>query len=96
MRTGTGTAGTLGSQLRGNYGWLTLNGDGSYTYVVDNSLAAVQALRLSSQTLTDSFGYTMQDANGATSQASVTITIQGANDAPSPRPIPPPPSRPAA
>ncbi|WP_461602388.1 VCBS domain-containing protein [Aeromonas rivipollensis] len=82
VRTGTGTAGTLGSQLRGNYGWLTLNGDGSYTYVVDNSLAAVQALRLSSQTLTDSFGYTMQDANGATSQASVTITIQGANDAP--------------
>ncbi|MNF29963.1 hypothetical protein D3C84_106810 [compost metagenome] len=82
VRTGAGTAGTLGSQLRGNYGWLTLNGDGSYTYVIDNSLAAVQALRLSSHTLTDSFGYTMQDANGATSQASVTITIQGANDAP--------------
>ncbi|TNI63502.1 adhesin [Aeromonas media] len=82
VRTGTGTTGTLGSQLRGNYGWLTLNGDGSYTYVVDNSLAAVQALRLSSHTLTDSFGYTMQDANGATSQASVTITLQGANDAP--------------
>ncbi|MCE9943711.1 VCBS domain-containing protein [Aeromonas rivipollensis] len=82
VRTGAGTAGTLGSQLRGNYGWLTLNGDGSYTYVVDNSLAAVQALRLSSHTLTDSFGYTMQDANGATSQASVTITIRGANDAP--------------
>jgi uncharacterized repeat protein (TIGR01451 family) len=82
VRTGAGTAGTLGSQLRGNYGWLTLNGDGSYTYAIDNDLAAVQALRLSSHTLTDSFGYTMQDANGATSQASVTITIQGANDAP--------------
>ncbi|WP_323908831.1 VCBS domain-containing protein [Aeromonas caviae] len=82
VRTGTGTAGTLGSQLRGTYGWLTLNGDGSYTYVVDNSLAAVQALRLSSHTLTDRFGYTMQDAHGATSQADLTITIQGANDAP--------------
>ncbi|MNK48621.1 hypothetical protein D3C87_674560 [compost metagenome] len=82
VRTGTGTAGTLGSQLRGNYGWLTLNGDGSYTYVIDNSLAAVQALRTSADTLTDSFGYGMTDANGASSSATLTIRIQGANDTP--------------
>ncbi|MFM5093897.1 VCBS domain-containing protein [Aeromonas rivipollensis] len=82
VRTGAGTAGTLGSQLRGNYGWLTLNGDGSYTYVIDNSLAAVQTLRTSADTLTDSFGYGMTDANGASSSATLTIRIQGANDTP--------------
>ncbi|WP_269077634.1 VCBS domain-containing protein [Aeromonas molluscorum] len=80
--TGSGTAGTIGSQLRGTYGWLTLNSDGSYRYVVDNDLPAVQALRLSGNTLTDAFNYTMVDAAGASSQASLTITIEGANDAP--------------
>ncbi|MGY3944249.1 VCBS domain-containing protein [Aeromonas tecta] len=82
VSTSGGTAGTLGTQLRGSYGWLTLNADGSYSYAIDNSLAAVQALRLSSNTLSDSFTYSMQDANGASSQASITISIQGANDAP--------------
>ncbi|MGY3855943.1 VCBS domain-containing protein [Aeromonas intestinalis] len=82
VSTGGGTAGILGSALKGTYGWLTLNADGSYSYVVDNSLPAVQALRLTSNTLTDSFRYTMRDAAGATSQANISITIQGANDAP--------------
>ncbi|MGY4025971.1 VCBS domain-containing protein [Aeromonas rivuli] len=82
VSTGSGTAGTLGSPLRGTYGWLTLNSDGNYTYEVDNSLATVQALRLSGNTLSDGFSYTMVDANGASSSASITITIQGANDAP--------------
>ena len=69
MRTGTeagtGTAGTLGTALRGAYGSLTLNADGSYTYVVDNTNAAVQALRLATDTLIDSFSYTVTDAAGA-------------------------------
>jgi VCBS repeat-containing protein len=49
---------------------------------VDESNTAVQALRLSSQTLTDVFTYTVTDAGGLTSTTQVTITIQGANDAP--------------
>ncbi|WP_162625898.1 VCBS domain-containing protein, partial [Aeromonas bivalvium] len=44
--------------------------------------AAVQALRLAGDTLSDSFSYTMTDAAGATSSASLVITLQGANDAP--------------
>ncbi|MDK9703948.1 MAG: tandem-95 repeat protein [Sulfuritalea sp.] len=49
---------------------------------MDNSNATVQALRTSGDTLTDSFTYTMQDAAGATSTATLTVTVQGANDAP--------------
>ena len=59
-----------------------MNGDGSYTYVVDNADPAVDALRLSTDTLTDTFSYQVQDAAGATSSASLTITIHGSNDAP--------------
>ncbi|WP_425055138.1 VCBS domain-containing protein [Pseudomonas abyssi] len=79
---GTGTAGTLGSALAGSYGSLTLNADGSYTYVIDNDNAAVQALRTSGDTLTESFSYEVIDANGLTDRATLTITLTGANDAP--------------
>ncbi|MFN9912776.1 MAG: VCBS domain-containing protein, partial [Pirellulaceae bacterium] len=56
--------------------------NGAYTYVVDESNTAVQALRLSSQTLQDVFTYTVTDTGGLTSTTQVTITIQGANDTP--------------
>ncbi|WP_442107531.1 VCBS domain-containing protein [Pseudomonas sp. NUPR-001] len=78
---GAGTAGTLGSELRGTYGWLTLNADGSYSYRLDNSLAAVQALR-PGNTLVETFNYTVVDTAGATDTALLSITIQGSNDAP--------------
>ncbi|NGZ05936.1 MAG: hypothetical protein G8237_06220 [Magnetococcales bacterium] len=77
---GSGTAGVVGTPLAGAYGQLTVSASGTYTYVVDDNLAAVEALR-SGQSLTDRFNYTVSD--GAMSdQAVVTITIQGANDAP--------------
>ena len=76
------SGGTVGSALNGTYGALTLNADGSYSYAVDNANAAVNALRLSTDTLTDSFTYTVRDTAGATSTATLTITVQGANDAP--------------
>ncbi|NUU39115.1 VCBS domain-containing protein [Pseudomonas sp. C2B4] len=85
VRTGiegaAGTAGTLGTELRGTYGWLTLNADGSYSYRLDNSMAAAQALR-AGNTLADSFNYNVIDASGAQDTATLTITIQGANDTP--------------
>ncbi|MDB5469048.1 MAG: hypothetical protein JWR84_608 [Caulobacter sp.] len=76
------TVGTLGSALAGAYGSLTLNADGSYSYVVDNANATVNALRTAGDTLTETFTYTMRDAVGATSTTTLTITLQGANDAP--------------
>jgi VCBS repeat-containing protein len=61
------------------YGTLTQNASGSWTYVLDNSRAATQALT-SSSNLSYDLHYTMQDADGDTSSAKLTITITGAND----------------
>ena len=75
---GSGTAGTLGQALTGTYGQLTLNADGSYTYVANQDAAdALDA----GDTATDVFNYTVSDGT-ATDTATITITILGANDAP--------------
>ena len=58
------------------YGTFTLTGAGTWTYVLDNSDAAVQALN-GGETLTDSFTATTVDG---TTQV-VTITITGTDDA---------------
>ena len=79
--TGTGTAGTLGQELRGTYGWLRLHADGSYSYRLDNTMAAVQAMR-DGDTLRDDFSYTVIDAAGAEDRATLTINILGRNDTP--------------
>ncbi|MDP2348308.1 MAG: Calx-beta domain-containing protein, partial [Gammaproteobacteria bacterium] len=70
------------TQIAGQYGTLTLSSTGAYTYTVDNSNATVQALRTSSQTLTESFVYAIKNTANLVDSASLTITIQGANDAP--------------
>ena len=75
-------AGSVGSGVTGSYGSITIGSDGSYSYTVDNSNAAVQALRTTGQTLNDVFTYTMTDAGGLTSSTQITVTIRGANDTP--------------
>ena len=80
--TSPSATGSVAVNVAGSYGTVTIQGDGSYSYAVDNSNAIVQALRNSSQTLTDYFTYTMEDAAGLKSTATLSITIQGANDAP--------------
>ncbi len=76
----SGTVTTTGNQT-GSYGQLTLNADGSFSYVLNTGLAVVQGLD-SGETLTETFNYTMQDADGDPSSAQITITITGSNDAP--------------
>ena len=82
VRTGgienSGTAGIVGSALSGTYGSLTLNADGTYTYVIDNSKAAVQTLKAGG-TLAESFNYTVSDGS-LSDTAVLAITITGAND----------------
>ena len=68
--------------IAGSFGTLTLSSDGSYAYALDNTSTAVQALRSSAQTLTDTFSYTMKDGAGLRSTASMTVTIEGRNDGP--------------
>ncbi len=75
---GAGDAGTVGSALTGTYGQLTLNSNGSYTYVANQ--AAAEALD-AGDVVTDSFNYTVSDGTD-TDTAVITITVIGVNDAP--------------
>ena len=66
-------AGTVGSSLAGVYGHLTLNSDGSYSYVADIT-TAINAAPTGSH-LQDVFSYTMSDGSGGTATASLTVTL---------------------
>ncbi|MFO6423942.1 type I secretion C-terminal target domain-containing protein, partial [Motilimonas sp. KMU-193] len=72
-------SGGVGQVLVGNYGSLTLNADGTYSYTLDNKNADVQALN-NNQTLQDKFTYTISDDNGDLSSASLIITVRGLTD----------------
>ncbi|UBO76033.1 VCBS domain-containing protein [Aeromonas rivuli] len=61
------------------YGNFVQNGDGSWTYALDNSRPATQALTSAFNQSYDVW-YTMKDADGDEAIAKLTITIQGAND----------------
>ena len=78
---GSGTSGTLGLPLQGLHGSLTVSANGTYTYTVNNADPQVEALR-ASDTLFDSFNYTMTDSLGLSDVAMLTVTIQGADDNP--------------
>ena len=76
-----GNTGDVGTAVSGSYGSVTIGSDGNYTYNLDNTLAAVQALA-AGETLTDTFSYTVSDQEGGTDTASLTIIITGSNEAP--------------
>ncbi|MER9035636.1 VCBS domain-containing protein, partial [Mesorhizobium sp. M0924] len=79
--------GAVANHVAGTYGQLTVGADGSYTYVLYTQAqnpagyAAVQALDVG-QTVAESFDYAVADGDGDTALASLTITINGTNDAP--------------
>ena len=64
--------------VTGAYGSLTIDADGAWTYTVDNKLSTIQGLKAGA-TLTDTLAVTNADTVTA---ATVTITINGRNDAP--------------
>ncbi|MFM1748780.1 MAG: hypothetical protein RLZZ188_2446, partial [Verrucomicrobiota bacterium] len=76
------TSTSSATSLTGTYGTFAIGANGSFSYTVDNANATVQALASSASTLTESFSYQTTDVLGQTSTAALTITIQGANDAP--------------
>ena len=75
---GSGTAGTVGSALTGTYGQLTLNANGSYTYVANQSAADDLD---AGDIVYDYFNYTVSDGD-ETDIAVITITVVGVNDTP--------------
>lgn len=75
------TAISTDTTIAGTYGTLTLNPDGTYSYTIDETLASVKALAANA-TATETFSYQMKDTNGATSVATLSVTVTGQNDAP--------------
>jgi large repetitive protein len=67
--TGFGGAGTVGGSTTGQYGVLTLNADGSYSYTRNPGTPGG---------VTDTFTYTVTDGDGDTATATLTITIADA------------------
>ncbi|MBW9115885.1 VCBS domain-containing protein [Rhizobium cauense] len=76
-----GVSGFGGFAIEGKYGYLVLGSDGKYLYTLNNFDADTQALKQDA-VVTEVFTYTMKDASGATSSATLTISITGTNDAP--------------
>ncbi|WP_165865500.1 VCBS domain-containing protein, partial [Volucribacter psittacicida] len=65
--------------LTGNYGSLTLNANGSYSYTLNGNNSAVTALK-GSATLTETFSYTIKDSDGSESTANLVVTIKANPD----------------
>lgn len=77
-----GTTSVLaGSAIATAYGLLTLNADGTYTYVLDNANPKVNQLNVGN-TLTEQVTYTVDDGHGGVAHATLTVTVNGANDTP--------------
>lgn len=77
------TSASSGTAVSGNYGTLSIAANGAYEYAIDNSKASVQGLNQGSS-FTDTFTYQIRDASSQTTTARITVTINGANDAPTP------------
>ena len=65
--------------VQGKYGTLEIDASGNYTYTVDNSLSATQAL-VESQQATETFTYVLTDGDNDTDAATLNFTIIGAQD----------------
>ncbi|MFG3597337.1 VCBS domain-containing protein [Bradyrhizobium sp. RDI18] len=68
----------VNTAVAGLYGWLAVNADGSYVYVPN--AAAIDALLAGSYT--DTFAVQTIDVHGAVGTATLTVNVEGANDAP--------------
>ncbi len=82
--SGTEITSGVGALIDGTYGNLVMNATGGYSYVLDTTgpgYTAIQALD-TGETALEYFTYTIIDNDGDKSTAVLTITINGANDAP--------------
>jgi VCBS repeat-containing protein len=70
-----GTAKTVGTAFDSNYGQMTINADGSYTFV---AVSNIKELLEPGQSVTEKFYYTVSDGN-STSTAMIELTVQRDN-----------------
>ena len=78
LETGSGIFGTIGSAREGTYGNLTLNGDGTYSYIANLGNAEALAANVIA---TDAFTYWISDSK-AGDIGQITFNVTGVNDAP--------------
>ena len=62
----------VGASITGIYGDLTLNEDGSYSYIANNASSLTNG-----QTVTDIFTFTVSDTQGGSTTQTLTITVIG-------------------
>ena len=70
----------------GLYGSLTLQANGTYSYQLNTGLSAVVALGVGEK-LTETFTFTATDSLGKTATSTISIAINGTNDAPQVLPV---------
>ncbi|MCP5082216.1 MAG: tandem-95 repeat protein, partial [Alphaproteobacteria bacterium] len=74
-----GSSANVGTQIAlGSGALLTLNSDGTFDYDPNGQFESLNT----GETATDSFTYTVDDGNGSSDTATVTVTIDGVSDAP--------------
>lgn len=87
VKAGNDTAspaiGNVAIAVAGSYGAITVNADGTYSYALDNTNGAVQALN-DGDTLNDIFTYSITDGDGDIATTTVNITINGKDEPPPP------------
>ncbi|HVQ09970.1 MAG TPA: Ig-like domain-containing protein, partial [Allosphingosinicella sp.] len=71
-----GSSSNVGQSVTGVYGSLTINANGSYTYVVNPADPDTQALYFT-ESDTEVFTYQIGDGNGATASATLSILVTG-------------------
>ncbi|MDY6983297.1 MAG: cadherin-like domain-containing protein, partial [Pseudomonadota bacterium] len=76
-----GDPGNAGVPFATTYGGITINANGSYVYTLNNALYEIQSLA-EDDTLQDEVEFTVKNASGTFATATITINIDGTNDAP--------------
>ena len=79
---GGAASSNAGNMAAGQYGTLFINADGTYSYQLNNQMQAVQELGEDSEPLKETFTIFVKDQDGAEVAKTVTVTINGTNDAP--------------
>ena len=81
---GTPNVLVAGANAVGTYGTLVINDDGSFTYTLDNTAGEATDMLGAGDEEEDVFTYRVSDGQATTmaANATVTVTVQGVNDAP--------------
>ncbi len=78
---GSAVSASGSATITATYGSIEIASDGTWVYQLDSSLPQVQALN-GSLLVTEVFSFTLQHSNGTTATSTITVDVNGENDAP--------------